>query len=301
QSVGPSSAAGRGSQRTARGSQGLNENHARELLELHTVGVDAGYSQDDVTELARILTGWTVAGIGPRGGPPDPSWSAELDFAFASFLHEPGDKRVMGVRYEESGEDEGIRVIRDLCRRPEAAAFVAGKLVRHFVADDPPAPAVARVAGVFQETGGDLREVARALVHLDEAWDPEHRKLRTPQDWLVAAVRGLGGQAVGPTLPPLLAQLRHPLWAPPGPNGFGDTVREWADPGSLMNRAELARTLAGRVMPAQRGGRRVAPDLLASLVELPPGDPLPGLLADDSIDVDERVALVLAGPAFQWR
>jgi hypothetical protein len=78
-------------------------------------------------------------------------------------------------------------------------------------------------------------------------------------------------------------------------------VREWADPGSLMNRAELARTLAGRVMPAQRGGRRVAPDLLASLVELPPGDPLPGLLADDSIDVDERVALVLAGPAFQWR
>ena len=185
-------------------------------------------------------------------------------------------------------------MVRSLVRHPSTARFLATKLVRHFVADDPPQRAVDTVADVFTPSGGDLREVARAVVGLPEAWDPSHRKIRTPQDWAVAALRALGVREVPEPLPALLNQLRQPLWAPPSPKGWGDTVREWADPDSLMNRAELARSLARRA-------RDVRPEALVAALDVAASDPIYTLVADDSIPPPERVALVLAGPAFQWR
>ncbi len=298
QSIGPDSRAAQVADRArsrrpgsaAKTPRGINENYARELMELHTVGVDGGYTQDDIIQLARILTGWGIAGAGTRGqGRP-------RAYAFRRTAHEPGPKTLMGRRYVEAGEREGEDAIRDLCAHPSTARFIATKLVRHFVADDPPLAAVDRVAGVFSASGGDLREVSRALVHLDEAWDPANQKLRTPQDWVVAMLRALGAREAPQAFVKVLVQLRHPLWAPAAPKGYGDTISEWADPDSLMHRAELARTVASK-------GRnsRSEPSAMLEVVDLEDGNPLTGMLADMSVDRDERMALALGGPAFQWR
>jgi uncharacterized protein (DUF1800 family) len=293
QSIGPSSRGGRFSGRAGRGQQrGLNENYARELLELHTLGVDGGYTQQDVQELAKILTGWTVGGLVRAGRRAE----APFGFTFQQLLHEPGTKTVLGVRYGEAGVEEGERVIRALCRHPSTARFVATKLVTHFVGDEPPASAVDRIARTFRESGGDLRAVSLALVDLPEAWSDAARKFRMPQDWLVAVLRAFGAKEAPETAMPLLRQLRHPLWSPQSPKGFGDKTDEWADPDSLLNRAELARTVARRLR-----AQRLDPRGLLEVVDAPPGDPLHRFVADTSIATDERIALALAGPAFQWR
>jgi uncharacterized protein (DUF1800 family) len=306
QSIGPSSAgarssAGRGGTR----GRGLNENYARELLELHTLGVNGGYTQQDVQSLARILTGWTIDGIAAAGMARTPRAARRGDasqgdgpvrFAFRPRLHEPGEKDLLGTRYTENGLDEGERAIRALCRHPATAQFVARKLVTHFVSDEPPAAAIARVAGVFSSTDGDLKAVAAAMVDLPEAWRDDTRKFRTPQDWVVAMLRGLDARAVGERLPATLRQLRQPLWAPQAPKGYGDTMLEWADPDALLNRGELARSVPRLVDTAH-----IDPRTLLELTEVPAGDPLAGLLSDTSIPVHDRLALGLASPPFQWR
>ena len=287
QSVGPSSRAAR--QARGRQRRGLNENYARELLELHTLGVNGGYTQGDVTELARLLTGWTIGGLGPRESGP-------ASFEFRPALHEPGSKTVLRARYGE-GAEAGERAIRALCRHPSTASFVATKLVTHFVSDAPPKGAVDAIARVFRESEGDLKRVAEALVALPEAWaGGSERKFRTPQDWVVASLRAFDTREVPDSLFPSLRQLRHPLWAPAAPKGFGDTRQEWADPDSLMNRAELARNIGRRVA---RAG--VEPAGLLAVMEVPSDDPVRGMLSDTSIPADQRVALAIAGPAFQWR
>jgi uncharacterized protein (DUF1800 family) len=308
QSIGPGSRGatrgrGRGQQR------GLNENYARELLELHTLGVDGGYTQQDVQELAKILTGWTVSGIArPSGGSPTTRqrgrtpMAAQADsdgsigFAFQGLLHEPGAKTVLGTRYAEAGVDEGERVIGALVRHPSTARFLATKLVTHFVSDAPSPAAIDRIARVFRDTGGDLRAVSTALIDLPEAWTEDARKFRTPQDWLVAVLRAVGAHDVSESTMPVLRQLRHPIWSPQAPKGFGDKTQEWADPDALLNRAELARTIARRLR-----AQRLDPRILLDVVDVPPDDPLHKLLADHTIAADERIALALAGPAFQWR
>ena len=295
QSLGPNSRVGQATRRRQRRVRGLNENYARELLELHTLGVDGGYSQQDVQELARILTGWTVDGVGgpqpgrePQGGEPG--------FRFVPAMHEPGTKVVLGKRYRDGGEREGREVIRDLCRHPSTAAFVSRKLVRHFVSDEPEERDVTAVATVFRDTGGDLRAVARSLIHIDAAWDQAHLKFRTPQDWLIAALRAVGARDYPVQLVPMLRALRHPLWAPAAPKGFGDTRSEWADPDGLMNRAELGRTIATQV--ARRG---FEPERLLDTIDMQDASSLPQLIGDETIERGERVALFLSGPDFQWR
>jgi len=302
-SIGPDSPAARRGPRRQGARRGLNENYARELLELHTLGVDGGYTQEDVIELARALTGWTVTGVrGPaatglrRAAQQPQQASGTVEFVFHELLHEPGVRTLLGRRYPQSGAAQAEAMIRDLCHHPAAARFVATKLVTHFVSDEPPAAAVDRIAGVFMRSEGDLRAVSEALVDLPEAWEAETRKFRTPQDWVVAALRALEVPEATNGLPPALRQLRQPLWSPPSPKGYGDTTQEWADPDSLLNRAELARSLARRI-----ARRRVDPRRLADVVDVPPSDPLHALLADTSIPADERIALLLASPAFQWR
>lgn len=272
QSIGPRSsvvtrartarARGRGGQGVQRvAERGLNENYARELLELHTLGVDGGYSQQDVTELARLLTGWAFEGNNGDSAPA---------FRFYPERHEQGRKTILGQRYSD-GEAEGVKAIRALCRHPSTARFVATKLARHFIADEPPPAAVDALAKRFADTQGDLREVSRTLVQLDAAWSEDAFKFRTPQDWLVAVLRSRNLRQPGDAPLEILRQLRQPLWAPPSPKGYGDLERDWADPDSLLNRAELSRTLARRVL------RRADQDAVDAL------------------------ALEWAGPDFQWR
>jgi uncharacterized protein (DUF1800 family) len=277
QSIGPNSFAAKRAVRE----RGLNENYARELLELHTLGVNGGYTQADVTQLARLLTGWTLN---------------EQEFMFRPRLHEPGNKTILGKKYDE-GEQAGVDAIRTFARHPSTATFVATKLVAHFVADEPPAAAVERVAQVFRDTHGDLKKVADSLVDLPEAWSESSRKFRTPQDWLVASLRALDVKEVNDPIVGALRQLRHPLWAPSSPKGFGDAMREWADPDSLLNRAELARTIARRI-PAFQGD---AATRLLDVVDVAANDPVRTMASDSAIDAKERAAIALAGPAFQWR
>jgi uncharacterized protein (DUF1800 family) len=317
QSIGPNSPGARGGQRAGGQRRGLNENYARELLELHTLGVNGGYTQQDVQELAKILTGWTVSGI---GGPGDrgalrgnqrpagrrtargqalaspPEAGSPVGFVFQQLLHEPGSKTVLKERYGEAGIEEGERVIRALCRHASTARFVATKLVTHFCGDEPPAAAVDRVAKAFSSSEGDLKVVARALVDEPDAWRDDLRKFRTPQDWFVAVMRGFGMRDARPNTPTLLRQLRQPVWSPASPKGFGDSLQEWADPDSLLNRGELARTIS-----RQPGVGALDPRVLLDLVDVPAGDPLQTLLADNTISTSDRIALAIAGPAFQWR
>ena len=228
QSIGPDSRAGQNRKR------GLNENLAREILELHTLGADAGYTQADVTSLARVITGWTFAGREGRMGEPG-------TFVFNANMHEPGDQMVVGHAYLGGGFGQGEAALNDIARHPATAHHIATKLVRHFVADDPPAAAVDRIATVFRTHDGDLRAVAMALVDLPEAWTDPRAKLRNPYDFLVAAARLLGNPLTDPG--PLLGGLRTlgmPLWEPPGPNGFPDTAAAWASPEGMKLRLDLA-------------------------------------------------------------
>jgi uncharacterized protein (DUF1800 family) len=225
----------------------------------------------------------------PQAGDP-------VGFAFQELLHEPGSKTVLKERYNEGGVEEGEKAIRALCRHPATARFVATKLVTHFVADEPPAAAIDRVAKAFSSSDGDLKVVARALVDAPEAWSEESRKFRTPQDWLVAVMRAFAIREVPQNAPQLLRQLRQPFWSPAAPKGYGDSLQEWADPDSLLNRGELARTIT-----KQPAVQRVEPRLLLELVDVPSTDPIHTLLVDNTISAPERIALAIAGPAFQWR
>jgi uncharacterized protein (DUF1800 family) len=314
QSIGPGSAGARSGGQRAGQRRGLNENYARELLELHTLGVNGGYTQQDVQELAKILTGWTVSGLGGpadrlaqqgnqrrlsiRLGAPEAAAAPKggVGFVFQSQLHEPGSKTVLREKYGEAGVEEGERAIRTLCRHPSTAQFVATKLVTHFVSDEPPLAAVERVSRAFRSSDGDLKVVARALVDEPDAWQEDSRKFRTPQDWFVAVLRAFDTRDMRPNVPNLLRQLRQPVWSPPSPKGFGDAMQEWADPDSLLNRAELARTISR--LP---GMGSIDPRSLLQVVDVPSGDPVHTLLADSSIPGPERIALAIAGPAFQWR
>lgn len=226
-SVGPDSRAG------AKGRRGLNENLAREILELHTLGVAGGYGQGDVTALARVITGWTVAGRDGRLGDPGA-------FVFDAAMHEPGDQMVVGRAYLGGGFGQGEAALNDIARHPATAQHVATKLVRHFIADEPPPAAVERIAAVFRARDGDLHAVALALIDLPEAWSAPPTKLRSPYDVIVAAARLLGAPADAGPLLGGLRLLGQPLWEPPGPNGFPDTDAAWASPEAMKLRLDLA-------------------------------------------------------------
>jgi uncharacterized protein (DUF1800 family) len=276
-SIGPRSPLG------ARAGRGLNENYARELLELHTLGVDGGYGQQDVQELARLLTGWTTSNAG--GQVPT--------FRFVRNRHEPGKKTILGAEYRD-GEREGERAIKALASHPSTARHIARKLATHFVADDPPPALVSALAESFQREGGDLRALARTLVTHPASWSADAVKFRTPQDWVVAVHRATALRVPLPNTLNVLQQLRHPMWSPQAPKGYGDLEREWSDPDSLLNRAEYARAMSRR----WRGGE-AALGRAASSVDTDPL--LRQMLADAQMPISDRVALLVASPSFQWR
>ncbi len=234
-SIGPGSHAGR------LDGKGLNENLAREILELHTLGVDGGYSQADVTTLARIITGWSFAEASSETGEPGA-------FLFKNNWHEPGAQTLLGRTYEQSGRAQGEAALRDLARNPATARHVATKLARHFVADQPPKDLVEALSGNFLATDGDLTELCRTLIDHDAAWRAPATKMRTPQEFVVAAFRATGFplKEPGPALDVVNA-LGMPLWQPGGPNGFADTASVWASPEQMKLRLDASWQMAQRV------------------------------------------------------
>ena len=230
-STGPNSMAGE------RRHLGLNENLARECMELHTVSPMAGYTQADVTSLARILTGWSIEIPGePKG------------FVFRPRTHEPGAKLLMGHTFPE-GEEGGVAALRFLAEHASTYRFLATKLVRHFVADEPPADDVRRIEIVLQDSHGNLGNAAAALVRLESAWRPS-TKLRTPREFVVAAVRSLDlPEGNRPNMMGVLGTLGEPYMTAPAPNGWPDKAVDWSAPEAIIRRIDWANGFAGRLGP----------------------------------------------------
>jgi uncharacterized protein (DUF1800 family) len=278
-SIGPNSPAG---QRTHRG---LNENLAREMMELHTLGVDGGYTQEDVEALARILTGWSIARLKD---------SEAGQFRFYPQLHEPGPQRLLGKVYAEGGYEQGEAALRDLAAHPATATHIATKLARHFIADEPPNDAVQRIAGVFRSTGGDLKRVTQAVIREDAAWKP-FAKVRTPEDLLIASCRVTGFTPP----PPFQVQTLHlldqqPFFAPQ-PEGWSDQAKDWIGPEAVLHRADRCENFAGRV-PNPPDPAMLADDVF--------GEALPDEAAQAirlAASRREGLALLIASPQFQRR
>ncbi|MFL9841416.1 DUF1800 domain-containing protein [Sphingomonas sp. ST-64] len=273
QSVGPNSPLGTAfARRQARRQIGLNENLAREILELHTLGVRTGYSQTDVTEFARAMTGWSVAGLGR--GPAARMTGTEGEpgrFIFASRLHEPGARTILGKSYAQQGERQAAAVLDDLAVHPATAKHIATKLARHFAGDDPPATLVGKLEAAFLKSGGDLPTVYRALIDAPEAWVAQPVKFRTPWEWSISAMRALGTQEIpAQAVVGLMNQLGQPIWRPGSPAGYDDIAASWAGPDAVMRRVEAAERLAARTRETIDARVRAAtlfPDALSATTQ----------------------------------
>ena len=280
-SIGPNSVAGRNRGR------GLNENLAREILELHTLGVRTVYSQADVTSFANVITGWTV--ILPR---QDAMRAGE--FTFNERMHQPGDQTLIGKTYPDDGYRQGHAVLTMLARHPATARHVARKLARHFVAADPPLSLVERLSKRFLDTDGDLKELAKALVTAPEPWEAPRGKLKRPGEWIVGALRAAGIKE--PDVRPVMQaqnMLGEPLWRPSAPNGFADDDATWLD--GLAQRLDvanqLARRLGGAVDP-----KAVFEDTIAPIAS---ADTRQTIARAESRQ--QALALLLMSPEFQRR
>ena len=280
-SIGPNSIAGQ------RRGKGINENLAREILELHTLGVHSGYSQEDVTNFAKVITGWTFSPL-----KQDPQHGGE--FVFNDRMHEPGAQNVLGRSYNEGGYEQGRAVLSTLARHPATAKHIATKLVRHFIADDPPPALVDRLAKRFLDTGGDLKEVTKTLVSAPESWDAPRSKLKRPAEWIVSSMRA-SGMMISDVRRVIntLNLLGEPLWRPPAPKGFPDESAAWLD--GLTQRLDIANEIARRI------GGMTDPDAVAD-------DALGPLASTETRQTIARaesrqqaLALLLMSPEFQRR
>jgi uncharacterized protein (DUF1800 family) len=285
----------RSAQQGNRQKRGLNENYARELMELHTLGVDGGFTQKDVTEVARAFTGWTIDN--PRQGG---------SYTFDARLHDPGEKTVLGHRIKAGGgERDGEQVLDILASHPATSRFIATKLVRRFVSDTPPPPLVERAAARFRETDGDLREVVRAIVTSPEFFAAEayRAKVKTPFEFIVSAVRATGAE-VEDAMPLVraLQQLGMPLYSCQPPTGYKDTADAWVNTGALVNRMNIALALSNN----QMRGIRVDPlestgdsdSFIAKIVNGDVSESTRATIAKAST-APQVAALTLGSPEFQ--
>lgn len=281
-SIGPSSRLG------LRREKGLNENHARELMELHTLGVDGGYDQADVTNLAKVLTGWSITTRRQNSGQVG-------EFQFRPQAHEPGPQTVLGTVYDQRGVAQGEAVLQDLAVSPATARHIATKLARHFVADQPDPALIAALEQSFVDTGGDLKAVTQTLLASDLAWVPARPKLRSPQEFLWAALRALNVNIAPPKANKMLDDLGQPLWNPPSPAGFKDDVATWLAPGGMTTRLDVAQLLAADA---------VGPDDPRELAGMVFGDAVSEQTLTTISRAESRaqgIALLLMSPEFQRR
>jgi len=293
-SVGPGSeTALRRAQRKGTLDIGLNENLAREILELHTLGVRSGYTQADVTEFARALTGWSINV--PTASDYDPN-VAPGGFIFRRALHEPWPRTIMGRTYWQSGEMAATAVMRDLAVAPQTARHIATKLARHFAGDEPPQSLIDKLAAAFTASKGDLPTLYRALIDAPECWTARPVKFKTPYDWTVSLLRGTGRKTFQKfQAAPLLRELGQPLWEPGSPAGYDDIAARWAAPDALLRRVDAAGRLE-RYFPNKLDPR----DLAAKLLARPPSDGT--RMAIEGADTRATgMTLLLVSPEFQRR
>ena len=248
QSIGPNSRAGQFAAMRGGKARGLNENLARESMELHPLGVRTGYSQADVTEFARALTGWTVGGIGRGPGARLLGNAPVGEFQFAELLHEPGGRSIMGKSYRQDGEAQARAVLMDLAASPATAKHFATKLARHFAGDDPSPALIDRLSKAYLTSGGDLPAVYRALIESPEPWSPQPVKFKSPWEWSVSALRAIDATSIpAQAQAGLLKQLGQPTWQPGSPAGWDDIAASWAAPEALVLRVEAAQRIADSV------------------------------------------------------
>jgi len=289
QSIGPDSpVAARNPDRK----RGLNENLAREIMELHTLGVRSGYTQADVTEFARAMTGWGVDGLGSgRAANGDPD-----RFLFRRAQHQPGARTILGKRYAQEGEAQARAALGDFVHAPATATHIATKLARHFAGDEPPPAMVARLADGFTRSKGDLPTVYRTLIGSPEAWVPKPTKFKTPWEWTISSLRGLGYRQVGTMqIAALQTQLGQRVWKPGAPAGWDDVSASWSGSDALLRRVEIAQRLAAPLV-ARLDPRVIAPRIM------------PGSLSAATAEQIARsespagaIALILVSPEFLRR
>ena len=286
-SMGPTSPAG-----LKRKNSGLNENLGREIMELHSLGVDAGYSQADVTEFARALTGWSM------GGPGAPV-EQQGRFVYRADYHEPGPRRVFGRAYPPGQEAQAQGVLNDFAANPHTARHLARKIAAHFVSDDPPPALTARLEAAYRDSDGDLSKVAKALISAPEAWEPAPQKLKTPYEFLISSHRAAGTEPLDPrkdVLGPLGGMGQRPF-AAPQPNGWSDAAADWAAPDAIIKRISLAQGFAGA--HAKAGGpepMQFAKDTLGARLT-----PATLTAVQRAESRPEAFAVLLMSPEFQRR
>jgi len=281
-SFGPNSIAGE------RQHKGLNENLAREIMELHTLGVRSGYTQTDVTNFAKVITGWSMY-------PPKRFPERGGEFWFNPRMHEPGAQTVLGRSFAQDGFAQGRAVLDMLAHHPATATHIATKLAKHFVADEPPPPLIERLARRFRDSGGDLGQVTEALIAAPEAWTAPRTKLKKPGEWTVAAMRASGLQ-IRDVRRVINTQnlLGEPLWRPPAPKGFSDDSAAWVD--GLAERLDVANQV-GRLV----GNAGAEPDAMidAALGPLASRETRETVRRAESRP--QALALLLMSPEFQRR
>ena len=293
-SIGPNSTLGKRANRLRREQQiGLNENLAREILELHTLGVDGGYTQRDVTTFAKVLTGWSIGGANDKGRFAD---GEPGKFEFRELIHEPGTQDILGKKYSQRGRDQGEAVLRDLAVHPATAKFLSTKLARHFVADDPPLELVNSLTNAYLDTGGDLAAVYKALIDADEPWRDAYSKYKTPHDFVISTLRAFDHVPDNPRfIVGALDLMGQTPFRPGSPEGWPDTAEQWGGADALYKRIEWSNTVAGVV------GSRVNPVELGDAVLGTEFNPETRKAISRAESLSQGVTLFLASPDFQRR
>jgi uncharacterized protein (DUF1800 family) len=299
QSIGPDSTLAQRVNARRDADLGLNENLAREILELHTLGVRTVYTQEDVTEFARALTGHTVTGL--ARGPINRAIGAGKpagETVFVDAIHQPGTRRVIGTTYAQPGAGQANAILSNLATHRATAKHIAVKLATHFVADTPPPTLVAKLETDFLKTGGDLKSLYRTLLNAPETWAAGQSKFKTPWEWTVSALRALNLNQLGKNkqgAAALFVQMGQPIWRPGSPAGFADSAKDWAGPAALMRRVEtagrFARLTAGRV-----DARALAPTILPGTL-----DPRTAEHIARAESPEQGLALLLVAPEFLRR
>jgi uncharacterized protein (DUF1800 family) len=244
------------------------------------------YTQADVTNFAKVLTGWTIL---PTLSNPDHGG----EFVFLRRAHEPGPQTVIGETYPDTGVEQGRAVLTDLARHPSTAKHVASKLARHFIDDDPPTPLVDRLTQRFLDTDGDLKEVVTALIATPEAWASEQTKLKRPGEWIVAALRATGERGDIVRILQAQASLGEPLWRPPAPKGFSDDNAAWLD--GLGQRLAIASAFA------HREGLGIEPEAVLDVALGPLASPETRLAVGRAESRPQALTMLLMAPEFQRR
>ncbi|HYX42355.1 MAG TPA: DUF1800 domain-containing protein, partial [Pyrinomonadaceae bacterium] len=275
-------------QQQQRAKRGINENYARELMELHTLGVDGGYTQKDVQEVARCFTGWTI--IAPRGGAGLMNGAMaerEGSLYFNPRQHDNGEKTVLGHKIPANGGmSDGLMVLDILAHHPATAKFIATKLCRKFVMDNPTPELVNRIAAAFTKSDGDIRETLKAIFTSPEFNAPENfrAKTKTPFELAVSSIRALGGDTTGgPQLHQWIARMGEPLYQYQPPTGYPDTAEHWVNTGALLERINFALALAANRIPGTR----------VDLTKFVGTSATPGAKIDEARVLDEFVAVIL--------